>query len=216
MADAKPPAKPAPKKPAAPVVAAPKTAEIVVAIIVLIVVLPIALKLLDGFETNSPLIQALDSVFGYVKVLSTVIVMVAVVVAVYAYIRVSDLVAEENKKLGLSLNWNSERKQKNVRWDKVEEYMKSVNPSDWKIAILEADNILDEVVERMGYQGSTLGERMKMIEASDFPYLDEAWQAHKVRNSIAHKGTDYPLTRSEADQTIDIYHRVFRELGYLS
>jgi hypothetical protein len=56
---------------------------------------------------------------------------------------------------------------------------------------------------------------MKHIEASDFPMLDEAWEVHKIRNQIAHKGTDYPLTRTEAENVIDVYHRLFKELGYL-
>lgn len=56
---------------------------------------------------------------------------------------------------------------------------------------------------------------MKNIEASDFPYLEEAWRAHKMRNAIAHKGTDYEISRSEAEQSINIYHRIFKELGYL-
>ena len=146
---------------------------------------------------------------------STVLTMIAVVIAIYSFMRIGEIAAAETKKLGLALNWNSERKQKNARWERVETYMTSLNPSDWKIAILEADNILDQVVERMGYKGATLGERMKNIEASDFPYLDDAWIAHKARNSIAHKGTDYELSRSDAEQTINIYHRIFKELGYL-
>ena len=56
---------------------------------------------------------------------------------------------------------------------------------------------------------------MKKIEASDFPYLEDAWTAHKTRNSIAHKGTDYELSRSEAERVINMYHRIFTELGYL-
>jgi len=146
---------------------------------------------------------------------STVVSMVALAVAIYSFMRIVELSTAETKKLGLALNWNSEKKQKNERWSRVETYMTSLNPSDWKIAILEADNILDQIVERMGYAGTTLGERMKQIEASDFPYLEEAWVAHKMRNSIAHKGTDYELSRSDAEQTINIYHRIFRELGYL-
>ena len=155
------------------------------------------------------------NIFSFLKMIATIIAMIALVIIVYSFIRISELSAAESKKLGLALNWSSERRQKNERWERVEQYMSSLNVSDWKIAILEADNILDDVVERMGYKGDNLGERMKNIEASDFPYLEEAWQAHKMRNNIAHKGTDYELTRSEAEQTINIYHRVFKELGYL-
>lgn len=167
--------------------------------------------LISGVNISSVFLN----IFSFLKMIATIIAMIALVIIVYSFIRISELSAAESKKLGLALNWSSERRQKNERWERVEQYMSSLNVSDWKIAILEADNILDDVVERMGYKGANLGERMKNIEASDFPYLEEAWQAHKMRNNIAHKGTDYELTRSEAEQTINIYHRVFKELGYL-
>ena len=124
--------------------------------------------------------------------------------------------AGETKKLGVALNWERERVEKNERWERVEEYMRSPSASDWKVAILEADNILDEIVERLGYRGETLGERMKNIEPSDFPFLDDAWKAHKTRNDIAHKGgPDFVLSRTLAERTINTYHRIFKELGYL-
>lgn len=168
-----------------------------------------------AFLGNATFLNAVQRVHDVLVMVATIISMLAFAVIIYAFMRISEISAAETKKLGLALNWSSEKKQKNERWHRVEQYMTSLNPSDWKIAILEADNILDQVVERMGYDGVSLGERMKKIEASDFPYLEEAWTAHKTRNAIAHKGTDYPLNRSEAEQTINIYHRIFKELGYL-
>lgn len=186
-------------------------------LLIILVILTISgvFNFLSGLFTGINVVPFFSSFFLSLKVVATFISMLALVVIIYSFMRISELSALETKKLGLALNWSSERKQKNERWERVEQYMASLNVSDWKIAILEADNILDDVIERMGYKGANLGERMKNIEASDFPYLEEAWQAHKMRNTIAHKGTDYELTRSEAEQTINIYHRVFRELGYL-
>ena len=205
--------KPAAKKPAPPPPpASPGLIELIGGAIFLLVILP----LIVNYFASPGGVGMISSVIAFLKTVATIIVMIAIVIMVYSFIRIQEISAEETKKLGLALNWNMERKQKNTRWEKVEEYMTSLNSSDWKIAILEADNILDEIVERMGYDGPTLGERMKKIEASDFPYLDETWQVHKLRNAIAHKGTDYPLTRSEAEQAINMYHRVFKELGYLS
>jgi hypothetical protein len=202
------------KKPAPP---PPKPAISQVEIILLGVVL-LLLPFIGAFFSSSAgteLSEFFLVVLGYVKIGATIISMIALVIAVYSLIRIIELSNAETEKLGLALNWNSERTQKNERWVRVEGYMSSLNSSDWKIAILEADNILDDIVERIGYKGATLGERLKTIESSDFPYLDEVWQAHKFRNTLAHKGTDYALTRSEAEQMINIYHRVFKELGYL-
>ncbi len=206
----KPPAKAAPPPPAI----GENTGVIVVVLIAFFIITGGA-GISFAFLGGAAVTEVISRVHEVLTTVATVISMIALVVIIYAFMRINEIASRETQKLGLALNWNSERKQKNARWARVEEYMTSLNSSDWKIAILEADNILDQVVERMGYQGASLGERMKKIEASDFPYLEEAWTAHKTRNSIAHKGTDYDINRSEAEQTINIYYRIFKELGYL-
>ena len=157
----------------------------------------------------------LNSTHSFFVMVASIIALITLPIIIYSYIRMSEVFAKQTEELGIAFNWDKEKKQKNERWSRVEEYMRSNNHSDWKIAVLEADNILDEVVERMGYKGESLGERLKSVEASDFPFLDEAWQAHKVRNNVAHKGTNFELNRSEAEQTINIYNRIFKALGYL-
>ncbi len=169
----------------------------------------IAMALYGLFSGN------MDPAIQKIAFVSSAISAAAIFVLIYALYKLIELRSEEEKRLGLVFTWRAERAKKNVRWAKIEEYMASPHPSDWKIAILEADNILDDIVKRMGYKGETLGERMKTIEASDFPHLDEAWEVHKIRNQIAHKGTDYPLARTEAENAIDSYHRIFKALNYL-
>jgi hypothetical protein len=166
-------------------------------------------------DPSSPVNGIFGQIIPTIKIISTIISMIAIAIIVYSFIRIHEISSEQNKKLGLALNWESERTQKNERWVRIEEYMTSLNPSDWKVAILEADNMLDEITERMGYPGGTLGERMKNISASDFPHLEEAWEAHKIRNAVAHKGTDYALSRSDAEHVVNIYYRIFSALGYL-
>ena len=103
----------------------------------------------------------------------------------------------------------------NKRWDHVLELLGSGNPNDWRLAVLEADIMLDELVTRMGYQGEGLGDKLKNIEKADFRTLDDAWEAHKIRNIIAHKGSDYVLTRREAKRVIELFSRVFEEFHYV-
>lgn len=188
-------------------------------IIVALIVVTIAIPLVTGFFSpglRSDFLDLIATPFAYIKMAATVISMLGIAIAAYSTLRIFEIMREETKALGLALSWENERTDKNERWGRVEEYMRSENPSDWKIAILEADNILDNIVERMGYRGETLGERLKMIEESDFPHLDLAWRAHKLRNEIAHKaGADFVLSRTTAEQTVNIYHRIFKELGYL-
>ncbi len=102
---------------------------------------------------------------------------------------------------------------KNSRLDDVLTHIASPNPNDWKLAIIEADIILDDTLKQRGYAGNSLGERLKSISSSQLSSINEAWEAHKVRNRIAHEGADFVLTKRIAEDTISRYRRVFNELG---
>lgn len=102
---------------------------------------------------------------------------------------------------------------KNSRIQDMLDHIASDNPSDWKLAIIEADIILDELLKDAGYGGTSLGERLKSISPQQLRSLDDAWQAHKIRNQIAHGGADFVLTQRLAQDTIKQYRRVFHEMG---
>jgi hypothetical protein len=103
----------------------------------------------------------------------------------------------------------------NRRWKNIQLLINSHNLNDWKQAIIEADILLDEMLDKMGYHGDSIGEKLKQIEASDFLTLNQAWEAHKVRNQIAHQGGNYILSRDEAEKVISLYEEVFREFYFI-
>lgn len=104
---------------------------------------------------------------------------------------------------------------KNERWERVERLMQSNTASDWRQAVIEADIILDDMLTRMGYEGTSIGDKLKQIEQSDFVTLNKAWEAHKVRNHLAHRGGDYIFPKNEADRVVGLYRQVFKEFYYI-
>ncbi len=104
---------------------------------------------------------------------------------------------------------------KSKRFLVVEKHMASDNSAEWRLAVMEADALLEEMVKRMGYEGTTLGEMLKNIERSDFNTLDDAWEAHKIRNQIAHQGSSFLLTKREAKRVTQLYEKVFREFDII-
>jgi len=99
------------------------------------------------------------------------------------------------------------------RLDDVIKHAESDRPNDWKLAIIEADIVLDQVLKERGYGGNSLGERLRSITPNQLSSIDDAWEAHMVRNKIAHEGADFVLTKRIADSTIQQYRRVFADLG---
>ncbi len=103
----------------------------------------------------------------------------------------------------------------NEKWVNVVKHINSPNPADWKLAILECDIMLGEILEKMGYTQPSIGEKLKSIEPSDFTNIEAAWEAHKIRNSIAHEGSDFAINEREAKRVIGLYELVFEEFEYI-
>jgi len=103
----------------------------------------------------------------------------------------------------------------NEKWQKVLVHINSTNPSDWKLAILECDIMLADILEKMGYMQDSIGEKLKAVEPSDFTNIESAWEAHKIRNAIAHEGSDFMMNEREAKRVIGLYEVVFREFEYI-
>ena len=97
------------------------------------------------------------------------------------------------------------------RWKHIQSLADGMNPSDWRTAIIEADIMLDEVLSQKGYTGAGVGEKLKMGDPKKFASLSDAWEAHKVRNQIAHEGSAFAIPKSLVERTIARYESVFRE-----
>lgn len=102
-----------------------------------------------------------------------------------------------------------------TQWQEIEHHLISNDPKAWRLAIIEADIMLEETLTNAGYVGPTVGDKLKSANASSFTTLEDAWEAHKVRNQIAHEGNDFVLTKRLAQDTMKRYERVFREFGIL-
>lgn len=153
--------------------------------------------------------QRLGATFGLA---STIISLLLGVGIVYSLLRLSQVRRVEMERLAqIPADFGAEEKERSPEWVKIHDLISSENPNDWKQAILAADSMLDKMVARMGYHGDNLGERLKSIEKSDFLTLESAWEAHKVRNTIAHEGSDFILTQREARRIIGLFEKVFDE-----
>jgi hypothetical protein len=103
-----------------------------------------------------------------------------------------------------------------LRWDRIQEQIISEDHQSWRLAILEADIMLGELLDKLGYRGETMADKMRTVERGDFRSIDMAWEAHKVRNKVAHEGAGLALSHREAKRVIDLYGTVFREFDFVA
>lgn len=100
-------------------------------------------------------------------------------------------------------------------WKDIETLLQSQNPSDWNMAVLGADALLDDTLKGAGYDGATMAERLKIADPAHLPSLDRVWSAHRLRNAIAHNPTDQH-TRETITSAINAYRQALRDLGFMT
>jgi len=152
------------------------------------------------------------------KIFAVVVSAVFMALLTYSQLKLKALEEEEELVYGLAPKEATQEeekveREKNKKWAKVEEHAHSTNPADWRLAIMEADIMLEEALRSKGFPGDTVGEMLKSAQPSDLLTLNTAWEAHKVRNNIAHSGSDFELNEREKNRVIMLFEAVFKELG---
>lgn len=97
------------------------------------------------------------------------------------------------------------------KWNKLLERIKSGDERDLRLAVIEADSMVDEIFKEHGHPGKDMGERLKSIHPSEIDNINDLWEAHKIRNRLAHEA-DFHLPVEEAKRIIEIYHKTIEEL----
>jgi len=142
--------------------------------------------------------------------------LVLLAMLVYAHMRLEQVQLEaKHHRYDAIAQYEGKRVVKNERWDHVQQLMTSASPSDWRSAIIESDILLGELLSHFSVPGGTIGEQLKNVTRTSFTTLDLAWEAHRVRNEVAHAGSTYQLTEREARRTVDLFRQVFDEFGII-
>lgn len=99
-------------------------------------------------------------------------------------------------------------------WEAVQVRMRAMREPEWKLAVIEADKLLDELLRRMGYKGKDMGARLKRLTPEQLPNINDIWKAHKVRNLLSHD-MNYHISFSEAQWVIHTYEEALKEFHIL-
>ncbi len=189
-------------------------------------------------ETKFRLADILSGVSTFIVIVSIFLSALFGLIWYYNKLRLSLIVKEYTDKLGLT---NTEKKEVkevketkipdnlpvsldyvpdtngiiNPKWELVEKYYNSGNPSDWRIAIIEADILLFEALQASGFPGDTIGEMLKGANTAQLQSLQTAWKSHLIRNRLAHEGASMQLTRQTVEVAIEGFRTVFTELNFI-
>lgn len=160
-----------------------------------------AITMMNNFLNQSVLFRSFKFILGFYLV----IIGVTIVLLLYRMVKKAYWTTFVTGQGFPTIN----RWQFQPHWKKVLERISSDNPNEWKIAIIEAASMLDEVLRTIKYPGSTLGERLANIQPSQLENINEVKEAHKIRNHII-KNHSFQPSKEEAQMTINAFEKALR------
>jgi hypothetical protein len=150
-------------------------------------------------------------------VISASISILSIGVIIFCLVRIFEIQKEDKEKLNHEIEEALKKEKEkernaNPRWHYILTLIESPNDSDWRVAIIEADSMMEEVLKEKGLSGATVSELLEGAKESGYRSIQNAWDAHLVRNQIAHDGSDFPLSQIEGRRVIKMYQNFFEEL----
>lgn len=97
------------------------------------------------------------------------------------------------------------------RWAEIMARFQMGTESDWRLSVIEADSLADDVFKRIGFQGENLGERIASISSQELNSLADLREAHQMRNRLVHT-PGYKLSQEDAQRALRRYQKVLEEL----
>lgn len=154
------------------------------------------------------------SVAGVVSALLSVIFLAIIIFSLVRLVEIQIFDKEEiAHEIHTALLKEQERERvAHPRWHYIQTLIESPNESDWRVAIIEADSLLEEILKEKGLSGDTVSELLEGAKESGYARIQDAWDGHVVRNQIAHEGSDFLLSQIEGRRVIRMFQNFFEEL----
>jgi len=95
------------------------------------------------------------------------------------------------------------------KWNLTKARLETGQDAQYKIAIIEADDIIDNLIKKMGYDGENMTERLNNIPSGQLDYVEELKKAHEIRNRII-QDDGFILDRKSAEETLALYEEFLK------
>ncbi|PIP26760.1 MAG: hypothetical protein COX31_00805 [Candidatus Moranbacteria bacterium CG23_combo_of_CG06-09_8_20_14_all_40_16] len=102
------------------------------------------------------------------------------------------------------------KKKTKVRWEKIKKHLESREEKEFEIAIIEADEMVGDLIKRMGYQGENLGEILKNVPETQIENIVQVKKAHETKNRIIHDER-FSVSLELAKETLGYYEKFLDE-----
>ncbi len=98
-------------------------------------------------------------------------------------------------------------------WKQILARLGSEDANNWRLAVLECDHVLNEILKMSGYLGR-MDEKLPKLTEEQLPNIEDVRRAHIIRDKISNDPA-YPITREETIEVVKIYEQSFRDLNLI-
>jgi len=91
-----------------------------------------------------------------------------------------------------------------AKWEKIKERLRNNREEEYKLAIIEADNLIDGIIKKMHFSGENFGERLNNIPENRLDNIGELKEAHAVANRII-LDEKFEVTKEIAEEVLGKY-----------
>ncbi len=118
----------------------------------------------------------------------------------------------------LKINWarrrhELDREEMKKRWARISRLGNDRNSDAERLAIIEADKLLDFVLERMKMPGGNMARRLQFASNKFYELKRVRW-AHSLRNKLVHE-QDVSLSSAKTKAALKEFERALKIIGAL-
>ncbi len=96
-------------------------------------------------------------------------------------------------------------------WSAIVKRANTGTPENIRWSIMEADALVDFVLKERQMLGDTMADRLGNFRRDDYKTIDKLWDAHKLRNEIAHT-PGFQVKSRQAERALVAYRDFLKEI----
>ena len=100
------------------------------------------------------------------------------------------------------------------RWNKIVNQFNPESTESTKIAIIDADKLVDDALKQIGLEGEHMADRLEKLFPQELRTLDKLWRAHRLRNNLVHN-PGFEIDAREAKTALRNYEAFLKEVKAL-
>jgi len=99
-------------------------------------------------------------------------------------------------------------------WKKINALLDKKTEDSYKIAIIEADSFIDQILKRLNISGKNIEERLKNATEGQVANIEDLRYAHNFRDSVVHDPS-ISVDFDKATEILGVYEKTLRLLDLI-